>query len=208
MLLLATILALIAGNVITVSRLRRAESELTMLRKEVGYLPAAGRNDVVAARVPTDEALTYRFRVRVPDQAAVRLAYSTWLPKQKMQPNWYSAIVVPPGESMVTIRIAEDPRDQRWKVSALVRGTQPPTGTRRMGTVLPSDHVAIFRGTHDVISNGVSGRSVKADRDKSLRLLDERWIIGGQALLLYGDRPADDDLVGVFAELQPADRSL
>ena len=63
----------------------------------------------------------------------------------------------------MTIRIAEDPRDEIWKISTLVQNA---TSTRRMGTVLPDDHTEIFRASHDVISTGVARQSVTAPADE------------------------------------------
>lgn len=237
LLVVITILALVIGNVVTLRRLRTADAELERIRQEVGYLAETPPNTVAAARVPVDAPLTYRFRVRVPDSndltadgaksspspgrsnsnsrmppglstgdlAPYRIAYSTLLPRGGSQPEWYAAIALSSGESTVTIRIAEDPRDERWKISTLVRDAR---GTRRIGTVLPDDHTAAFRGSHDVIRTGITSKTTARDAQDSLRLLDERWLVGEGGLLLYGDRPPEQDQIGVYAELQPADKPL
>ncbi|MEM1225361.1 MAG: hypothetical protein AAGJ40_06675 [Planctomycetota bacterium] len=216
-----TIIGLIIGNASLAFRLRSASTELERLRLETGYLEPSGPAQIAAVRVPGDEPLVYRFRVRVPGPKPYRLVYSTLLPKGRTNPDWYSAMSVPPGDSVVTIRIAEDPRDERWKISTLVRDVaaarpsdpSAPTprdggGTRRMGTVLPDPHTNVFRSSHDVVSTGVPRRTVFAANGESLRLLDERWLVGEGALLLYGDRPPDADQIGVYAELQATDHSI
>jgi hypothetical protein len=219
LLVAATLVALIVGNAVTISRLRRAQDELSQLRLEVGSLHQVPEGQLAAIRMPADLPLTYRFRVRtpnpptdsarwnsqVPKRSEYRIAYSTVLPRGRTQPEWYSAITVPPGESVVTIRIAEDPRDERWKISTLVQNAN---STRRMGTVLPDKHTRIFRASHDVISTGVARQSVTMPAEGAIRLLDERWLVGEQSLLLYGDRATDEDQVGVYAELQRADEPL
>lgn len=212
----ATFIALVAGNALSILRLKEAQLELSQLRLEVGSLHQVPEGQLAAIRIAADLPLTYKFRVRTPQpdddrwgtgssQAGYRIAYSTILPRGRTQPQWYSAVGIPPGESVVTIRIAEDPRDEQWKISILV---QNPTSTRRMGTVLPNDHTDIFRTSHDVISTGVARQSVATPADGDIRLLDERWLVGEQSLLLYGDRAPDEDQVGVYAELQRADQPL
>ncbi len=197
---LATILALAVGLAVTTRRLARVEDELIRLRLEVGHLMPSLPGQIAAARVPSDQPLTYRLRIRVPESPAYRIAYSSLLPRDSRTPDWYGAIKVPPGESLVTVRVAEDPRDGRWKITTLV-GSQE--GNRRMATVLPTEHTRAFRGTHDVVSTGVGRETQAADAESSIRLLDERWLVGEGSLLLYGDRPTPRDQVGIYAELQP-----
>jgi len=216
----ATIVALIAGNSVSIVRLRQAESELASLRREVGSLYETPAGSLAAVRIAADTPLTYRFRVRTPlaaDSPArwnsagtpptnYRIAYSTILPRGRTQPQWYSAIAVPAGESVVTIQIAEDPRDERWKISTLVRSE---TATRRMGTVLPDEHTRLFRQSHDVVSTGLKRQNVVVmPPGEAIRLLDDRWLVGEQSLLLYGDKAPDEDQIGVYAELQSADKPL
>lgn len=216
----ATIAALIAGNSFSIVRLRQAETELTRLRREVGSLYETPAGYLAAVRIAADTPLTYRFRVRTPvaddspsrwsspgpPKTHYRIAYSTILPRGRTQPQWYSAIAVPPGESVVTIQIAEDPRDERWKISTLVRNE---TASRRMGTVLPDEHTRLFRQSHDVVSTGLKRQDVVAmSPHESIRLLDERWLVGEQSLLLYGDKAPNEDQIGVYAELQSADKPL
>ncbi|MEO9592785.1 hypothetical protein [Rhodopirellula bahusiensis] len=205
LLLAITMIALVLGNVVSILRLRKAESALASLRAESGYLSPTASDLVAAIRAPSEQPLTYVFRVRVPESPGVdhRLAYSTWLPEGKTQPDWYAMIAVRPGESLVTIRIAEDPRDERWKISTLVRDSG---GVRRMGTTLPEAHTAIFRTSHDVISTGVADSMVTLPSDQPLRILDDRWLVGTESLLLSGDKPANSDQIGVYAELQSVAR--
>jgi len=75
--------------------------------------------------------------------------------------------------------------------------------TKRMATVLPPDHVDVFRGSHEVVSTGVDRETLAVSTADSIRLLDERWLVGEGALLLYGDRAPEHDQVGVYVELQP-----
>ena len=72
----------------------------------------------------------------------------------------------------------------------------------RSGTTLPDEISAVFRGTHDVLSTGVGRQTVTRPNGQSLRLLDERYF-SGESLMLYGDRAPKEDLVGIYAELQP-----
>ena len=216
----ATIAALIAANAFSIVRLRQAETELTRLRREVGSLYGTPAGSLAAVRIAADTPLTYRFRVRTPvaddspsrwnspgpPKTHYRIAYSTILPRGRTQPQWYSAIAVPPGESVVTIQIAEDPRDGRWKISTLVRNE---TASRRMGTVLPDEHTRLFRQSHDVVSTGLKRQDVVTmSPNELIRLLDERWLVGEQSLLLYGDKAPNEDQIGVYAELQSADKPL
>jgi hypothetical protein len=197
----ATIATLTIGWVATAVQLRQSQAELVQLRSETGYLGQTEEGQIAAARAPCDEPLTYRIRVRTPPNSApFRVAYSSLWPRQSTSPQWYGAVPVPPGESLVTVRILEDPRDRRWKIAALV-GT--PQNTRRMATVLPPDHVGVFCGSHDVISTGIGRETLAVDSSRSIRLLDERWLVGEEGLLLYGDRPPPRDQIGVYAELQP-----
>ena len=198
---LMLILILLVGSVFLVQRVRVLETELNMLRVETGYLQQTAAGCIAAARAPSDQPLTYRARVRVPEGAVRhRLAYSTIWPKKSSGPRWYGAVPVPVGESVVTVRILEDPRDGKWKIAALVSSMR---GNQRMATVLPPEHVDVFRGSHDVLSTGVGRETQSAERKQSIRLLDERWLVGEGGLLLYGDRAPENDQIGVYAELQP-----
>jgi hypothetical protein len=71
-----------------------------------------------------------------------------------------------------------------------------------MGTALPDEISAVFRGHYDVMSAGVARQTVTRPAGQPLRILDERFF-SGQSLMLYGDRPPGEDLIGVYAELQP-----
>ena len=198
-----TVVALLVGLVLTGRRLAKVEGELAALRREVGHLAPSEPDEIAAVRVPSDLPLTYRMRVRVPQSRDYRVAYSSLLPKHSATPQWYGAVPVPPGESVVTVRVAKDPRDERWKITTLVNSSK---GTQRMSTVLPPDHVGGFRETHDVVSTGVGRETLAVQPGESIRLLDERWLVGDAGLLLFGDRPPPEDQMGVYAELQPNDR--
>ncbi len=198
---LVTIAMLVVGLVATTMRLRRSEAEVTRLRSETGYLTPTEPGQIAAARAPSDQPLTYRVRIRTPASSPrFRVAYSSLWPRQTTSPRWYGAVPVPPGESLITVQILEDPRDNRWKMATLVGS---PQGTKRMATVLPEDHVGIFRGSHQVVSTGVSRETIAVHSSQSIRLLDERWLVGEGSLLLYGDRPPEHDQIGVYVELQP-----
>jgi len=198
---LVTIAILMMGLVFTLQRQRRIEAEVTKLRAETGYLHETGPGQIAAVRAPSDQPLTYRVRVRVPTGSArFRVAYSSLWPRHSTTPDWFGAVPVPSGESLVTLRILEDPRDRRWKIATLVASVE---GNQRMATVLPPDHVKIFRGSHNVVSTGVSRETHRATVTDAIRLLDERWLVGEGALLLYGDRAPEDAQIGIYAELQP-----
>lgn len=194
-----TIFALLIGLLVTVRRQSKMEQELATLRREAGYLGPSPVDQIAAIRITSDKPLTYRLRIRVPDSPSYRIVYSSLLPRDAAHPEWFGAIQVPPGESVVTVRIAEDPRDERWKITTLVGAK---VGTKRMATVLPDDHVRAFRGSHEVVSTGIRRETVVVDKSTPLRLLDERWLVGEGSLLLYGDRAPDRDQLGVYAELQ------
>ena len=195
-----TVIALSSGWAATTLRLRTAEAELAVLRSQTGYLQPSDAEQIAAVRVDSDQALTYRLRVRVPELPAFRVAYSTSWRKGEPGPEWYSAIDLPPGESNLTVRIEEDPRDSRWKISTIVRSER---GTKRMGTVLPPEQVRVFRRSNDVVSAGIGKQTSFASRSETIRMLDERWLVGEGGLLLYGSKEPDNDIIGVFAELQP-----
>ncbi|MFK8115430.1 MAG: hypothetical protein AB8B91_24750 [Rubripirellula sp.] len=197
---LMTILMLTVGLVLTALRLRTANQELRSLQAEVGYLAETSQDQIAASRIRNDvEPLTYRFRVRVP-ATGFRVAYSSLWPKHSPGPAWFGAVPVPPGESTVTVRIHEDPRDHRWKISTIIA---TPKKSDRMGTVLPSEHEQAFRGSHQVIRAGVGQETLAVDQSRSIRLLDERWLVGEEGLLLYGNREPEHDQIGIYAELQP-----
>ncbi len=194
------VVALASAYGVTAARLRSAEAELIRLRKETGYLPPTDEDEIAAVRLISDQPMTYRLRVRVPASPRYRIAYSSLWPESAAAPRWFGAVAVPPGESVVTVRILRDPRDDRWKITALRRGAD---GTRRMATVLPEKHVDIFCGSHDWLGSGVTRQCSTRPIGQSLRLLDERVLVGEGAMMLYGDGPPSGEMVGVFAELQP-----
>jgi hypothetical protein len=195
-----TIAMVVVGLIATGMRLRRADTELARLHAQLGYLSETDPGQIAAARAPSDQPLSYRVRLRVPAKLKYRVTYSSMLPKDSIDPDWYGAVPVPQGESTLTVRIHQDPRDHRWKILASIVGEQ---GTRRMATVLPEDQTEIFRGSHDVVATGIGTETLAAGGDDSIRLLDERWLVGEAGLLLYGDSPPEQDQIGIYAELQP-----
>ncbi len=200
LLALILIFALAIGYFVSQQRLHQMESELARLRTETGFLTPSDPGQIAAVRVPSDQPLTYRVRVRVPATPKFRVAYSSVWARNAARPDWFAAVDLPPGESLVTVRVQEDPRDDRWKITTLVQSDR---GTKRVATSLPDDHVGVFRGSHDAISMGVTRETTKVGKDDSIRLLDERWVVGEGGLLLYGDKVPQRDQIGIYAELQP-----
>ncbi|WP_145169008.1 hypothetical protein [Rubripirellula lacrimiformis] len=186
----------------TVMKLRSVQADLSRLRSEVGYLEPTAEGQMAALRAPADQPLTYRFHVRCPPGSVKhRLAYSVLLERGQVHPTWFGAVPIAAGDAVVTVRIQEDPRDSRWKISVVA---DQASRVRRISTALPPEWVAIFRESHEVVSTGIPrGQQVAADPKQSIRVLDERWLVGEGSLLLYGDRPPDSDQLGVYAELQP-----
>ena len=180
-------------------RMRTAEAELALLRSEVGHLQAGDADELAAVRIAATEPLQWQTRVRVPKGQPYRVAYSALWREATGAPQWYSAQTVPPGESVVTVRVLKDPRDDRWKMHLIVRHAH---GVSRSSTALPEEIAEVFRGSHDVISTGVGRQTATRPAGQSLRLLDDRYF-AGQSLMLYGDRAPKEDVVGVYAELQP-----
>ena len=66
----------------------------------------------------------------------------------------------------------------------------------------------MFRESHDALSSGIGRDTQIASAGESIRLLDERWLVGESRMYLYGDRSPEVDLVGIYAELQPDDSPL
>jgi hypothetical protein len=50
---------------------------------------------------------------------------------------------------------------------------------------------------------GVGRETTKVAQHGSIRLLDERWLVGEGGLLLYGEQTPERDQIGIYAELQP-----
>ncbi len=198
-LVFAAVMGLVLSYALNFRRMRIAEYELRRLQNEVGYLEGWESDEIAAVRIAADQPLTWQARVHVPSSARYRLAYSAVWRSESSKPDWFSAVRMPAGESIVTIRVLKDPRDDRWKISTAVRN---PDATDRAGTVLPDEISEVLRGSHDVISAGIRQQTTTRSVGQSLRLFDERYF-SGSSLLLYGDRPPEEDLIGIFAELQP-----
>ncbi len=199
MFLVVTLVALSLGFVLNYQRRVAAEAALRLLRAEVGYLEPSSTGEVAAVRIASDEPLVWQARVRVPLKQRYRVAYSAvWLHATN-KPEWFSAQALLEGESIVTVRVMKDPRDDRWRMSVIVRHEGV---TGRSGTVLADEIRDVFRGSHSLVSTGIGKQTVVVPAGQSLRIFDERHFSGG-SLLLYGDRAPETDIFGVFAELQP-----
>ncbi|MEO1617334.1 MAG: hypothetical protein AAFV88_15900 [Planctomycetota bacterium] len=197
---LVLLVASLCGNFVTIGKLRSAETELVRLRAEAGYLEPTRETEIAAMRLSSDLPMAYRLRIRIPDGTPYRLVYSAIWPKGNSGPQWFGAVEVPPGEFEVLVRVLKDPRDERWKMTALRRSA---AGTRRIATALPKACRDVFLGSHDWLRAGIARETLVRPSGESLRLLDERALVGEGAMMLYGDKPPPQDMVGVFAELQP-----
>jgi len=200
------VIAMATACTMAIRRARLAEAELKSLRSEFGYLDPAEDDTVAAARIAVDEPLVWRARVRVPEGQTYRVAYSArWL-QATTRPDWFAAQPIPSGESVVTVRVMKDPRDDRWRISVIVRQDGRAV---RTATVLPDELVAVFQGSHDIVSGGVGSQTSVCEKGQSMRIFNERYFVGGSAIF-YGDqeREPESDVVGVFAELQPDVGSL
>lgn len=198
MLIFVALVGFVISYAINFSRMRAAESELARLRDEVGFLQPSNASEIAAVRVLADEPLTWQSRVRIPDGQSYRLAYSALWTASKQSPEWFAAHPMRPGESTIIVRVLKDARDDRWKMSTIIRHAD---GVSRIATALPDEISSVFRGSHDVISAGVGRQTVTRPSGESLRIIDERFF-AGNSMLLYGDRGPSEDMVGVFVELQ------
>lgn len=198
LLVLVALVGFAISYVINFSRMRSAESELGKLRDEVGFLQPSDIGEVAAVRVLADEPLTWQTRVRIPDGQSYRMAYSAIWVASTQSPEWFAAQPMRSGESTIIVRVLKDPRDDRWKMSTIIRHAD---GVSRIATALPDEISSVFRGSHDVISTGVGRQTVTRPGGDSLRIIDQRFY-AGDSMLLYGDRGPSEDLIGVFVELQ------
>jgi len=198
LLVLVALVGFAISYVINFSRMRSAESELATLRDEVGFLKPSDIGEVAAVRVLADEPLTWQTRVRIPDGQSYRMAYSAIWAASTQSPEWFAAQPMRSGESTIIVRVLKDPRDDRWKMSTIIRHAD---GVSRIATALPDEISSVFRGSHDVISTGVGRQTVTRPAGDSLRIIDQRFY-AGDSMLLYGDRGPSEDLIGVFVELQ------
>lgn len=198
-LLILAFAALLLSHLWTSFQLRKTRSQLLQLRSEAGYLNLENEGQTVAIRVPTDEVLTWRYRVHIPDAAQGRLSYSTYWPANEADPEWYGAQALQPGESVVTIRVAEDPRDKKWKIGTTVRSGE---NTLRMETSLPEEHVELFRQSHTTFSCGVGYEQWSGPPTGSVMLVDDRLPDAAGGSLLYGGAAPESPLRGVFVKLE------
>ncbi|WP_153556400.1 hypothetical protein [Roseimaritima sediminicola] len=199
-LLLILVVALACSNLLSWARLREANVELDRLRREVGDLGQHSDDRLVAVRLRSAEPLQWQLRVRVPEQGRYRVAYSAWWPADTAAPQWFAAVALEPGESVITARIGPDPRDGRWKLSVVASHA---LGDRRMASTLAEPLADVFRGSHQVIRAGVDTQPIAVGPEESIRLLEDRYLVGDGAQRLYGAAPPEDDQPGVFLELQP-----
>ena len=200
MLLVVTLCASLIGNAVSSIRLRQAINERDRLRREVGYLEMGAPDQVSAARVPTDEPLTWRYKVRIPEGETYRIVCSTIWPAEAGQPRWTGGQSLKAGEHALTLRILSDPRDDRWKLVSVVRSGD---NILRFSVELDERQTKLFRTSNDTLNLGINSQTVHIGSDQRLRMLDQRWLSGEGGMLLYGDRPPRESVDGVFLELQP-----
>lgn len=200
LLLVVTLAASILGNVFSTVRLRGVTAERDRLRREVGFLEPSGPGEIAAVRVPFDEPLAWKFLVRVPEGVKYRLAYSSYWPAELAQPQWIGAQALQSGECTVLARVLSDLRDDRWKLTVVVRNE---SATLRGSVVLDERQTQLFRSSNDTLQFGIGRETQSVACDQRLRILDQRWIGGEGGLLLYGARPPEDPIDGIFLEIQP-----
>lgn len=205
LLLVVTLAASIFGNIVSTLRLRNVTAQRDQLRREVGFLEPSGPTEIAAVRVPFDQPLAWKFLARVPGNTKYRLAYSTFWPAETAQPQWIGAQALPPGEYTVLARVLSDPRDDRWKMTVVVRND---SATLRGSFVLDERQTQLFRSSNDTLQLGIGRETQAVAQGQRLRILDQRWIGGEGGLLLYGSRPPEDPIDGVFLELQPDSGAL
>lgn len=198
-LLLMAFATLVLSHLWTSAQLRETRTQLLQLRSEAGYLNLEDDDDVIAVRVPTDQVLTWRYRVHIPDDAQGRLSYSTYWPANEAEPAWYGVQTLESGESVVTVRIAEDPRDKTWKIGTIIRCGE---NTLRMASSLPEEHAQLFRQSHTTFSGGVGYEQWSGPPDQPVMLVDDRWPDAAGGSLLYGGTAPESALRGVFVKLE------
>ena len=167
--------ALASAYSITLARLRSAAAEVRRLRNETGYLEPSSEDQVAAVRLVSDQPMTYRVRIRVPEAVPYRVVYSSVWPADATGPKWNGALPIPPGESIIILRVLKDQRDERWKIT----------------------------GSHEWLRSGVPRKTSRSPVGQSMRLFDDRALVGEGAMMLYGDSTPRGNMIGIFAELQP-----
>ena len=194
-----TLVVLAVSHWWTSIRLFHAENEVRRLRAEVGFISEPDTSKLAAIRVPSDQPLTWKVRVRTPSLQPYQIAFGTLWPGGATAPEWHSSVVLDEGESLITLRLMEDPRDERWKIVAIV--TQDGT-VRRASAPLDDRQTAVFRGSHNTIRGGIQSE-VALPAGQGVRVIEDKWFTGEGGLLLFGESMPDDDIDGVFAELMP-----
>lgn len=200
-----TILGLVMANGFTIRRLRRAEAERDALRNQVGYLNVADASVLAAVQIATTEPLVWKYRVQVPARGRFRFAYGTKWPAERGRPRWISAVSMPPGESIVLVRVMQDPRDAVWKLVCLLQQGEM---TLRQATPLSARQTELFRSSTDTFRVGVGQETQTASEDETLMVIDQRWLAGESGLLMYGAGPPEADVDGIFGALQADEGAL
>lgn len=204
-LFITAFIAAIAANVVTTQRLRKVTAERDRLRQELGALSIDNPSQIAVIRVPGDEPLTWRYRVYVPAGMRYRFLFATHLKAKSLVPSWAGAIVVPEGESTLRLRIFRDPRDDFWKLLVQSQDAKSVQGATAELTV---EQIELFQASPSSLNQGVEYSTVALAAGDSLRVVDERWYTRERGLLLYGDKPEETDVEGIFGELQPDDGPL
>lgn len=204
-LFITAFIAAIAANVVTTQRLRKVTAERDRLRQELGALTIDNPSQIAVIRVPGGEPLTWRYRVYVPAGKRYRFLFATHLKAKRLAPSWAGAIVVPEGESTLRLRIFRDPRDDFWKLLVQSQDAKSVQGATSELTV---EQIELFQASPSGLNQGVEYSTVAIAAGESLRVVDERWYTRERGLLLYGDKPEETDVEGIFGELQPDDGPL
>ena len=204
-LFIIAIIAAIAANIVTTQRLRTVTAERDRLRQELGALSIENPSQIAVIRVPGDEPLTWRYRVYVPEDKRYRFLFATHLKAKSAAPSWAGAIVVPEGESTLRLKIFRDPRDDFWKLLVQSQNAKAVQGATSELTV---EQIELFQASPSSLDQGVEHATVAIPAGESLRVVDERWYTQERGLVLYGDKPEETDVEGIFGELQPDDGPL
>lgn len=198
LLALTTVCVLVISQFWTSRQLYQAHQELRQLREEIGYISETDQSKLVAVRVHSDEPLTWKLRVRVPQDHPYGVAFATQWQAGASEPDWRSIEPLPSGESEVILRLIRDPRDNRWKIITLVRHDD---NTRRVGSPLSDRQAELFQQSCDTLRGGIKGQ-VSVAGGRPLRVIDEKWFSGEGGLMLFGSAAPKDNIDGVFAELK------
>jgi hypothetical protein len=160
----ALLLTAIAGMAIVITQLWREvgplRKEVRMLRDETGRLSIEDESKLHAIEVRTDDDLTWKWRVWVP-QGQLVTVHSRWgnMPRKGV-PVQHNSITLSPGEQWVTLTARRDRDDQHWEERLESRGGS--VG----GIIQPQEHWFDWPG-HSSTGDGVSATTyVPQDNDK------------------------------------------